>query len=207
MWEPLVSMADTLGNPWQMVETSSSLTHFLRKDTGGPLASEAGCIKIGNRWLAECWSACKVEHYVRARELDFLVEDELVGREVTMLHFFKFWAPSKWPPLRTVHYLLWIQRTCWLKQVYVGFSLFESCFKHPHGLWRAIARWNNSEDKGISLKDFCLSQWVGLKLIHVCYVYRFLRVVPPLFPVLNPAISHWRRHQRLKYEPVAPWGR
>ena len=31
-----------------------------------------------------------IEHYVHARELDFLVKDDLVGREVTMVYFFKF---------------------------------------------------------------------------------------------------------------------
>lgn len=36
-------------------------------------------------------------------------------------------------------------------------ALFETHLKHPHGLWRAIARWNNSEDKSISLKDFFVS--------------------------------------------------
>lgn len=80
-------MADTLGNPDRWVRQALRLTHFLRKDTGGPLACEASCIKIGNRWLAGCGCTCKVEHIVHARELDFLVEDELVGRAVTMILF------------------------------------------------------------------------------------------------------------------------
>lgn len=42
------------------------------------------------------WQGVRVhiEHIVHARELDFLVKDDLVGREVTMVHFFKFSAPS-----------------------------------------------------------------------------------------------------------------
>lgn len=31
-----------------------------------------------------------IEHNVHARELDFLVKDDLVRHEVTMVHFFEF---------------------------------------------------------------------------------------------------------------------
>lgn len=38
------------------------------------------------------WQGIRVhiEHNVHARELDFLVKDDLVRHEVTMVHFFEF---------------------------------------------------------------------------------------------------------------------
>lgn len=41
------------------------------------------------------WQGVRVhiEHDVHARELDFLVKDDLVGREVSMVHFFKCSTP------------------------------------------------------------------------------------------------------------------
>lgn len=47
------------------------------------------------------WQGVRVhiEHHVHARELDFLVKDDLVGREVTMVCSSKPSAPFKWPTL------------------------------------------------------------------------------------------------------------
>lgn len=107
------------------------------------------------------WQGVKVhiEHNVHARELDFLVKDDLVRREVTMVHFsnskrllMTYLEPDiSSPSVKPKGSLMDVISEA------ASSALFETHLKHPHGLWRAIARWNNSEDKSISLKDFFVS--------------------------------------------------
>lgn len=146
------------------------------------------------------WQGVREEHNVHARELDFLVKDDLVRREVTML-FFQYSAPFKWPKPPSMN----------PKDILNG-VIFEATLA-PLSL-KLVSSIHMGYDEPLqdeTMVRIKVILWktflVGLKLIHVCYVYRFLRVVPTLLPVLNPAISHRRRHQRLKCEPVAPWGR
>lgn len=68
-----------------MVETSSSRMHFRREDTG-----DSGL--AGGKWAH--WQGVRVHMEHRdARELDLLGEDDSVGREVTMVDFFKCSTP------------------------------------------------------------------------------------------------------------------
>lgn len=67
--------------------TSSERTWVLWRDRGDVIRME---IAGSSMWVY--WQGVRVhiEHNVHARELDFLVKDDLVRREVTMVHFFEF---------------------------------------------------------------------------------------------------------------------
>lgn len=159
------------------------------------------------------WQGVRVhiEHNVHARELDFLVKDDLVGREVTMVHFFKFWAPFNWPTFnRTFHHLLRTQTHILTGAIFVAMSVALSLILASTiyiGYDEPLQDETIMRIKGFLWKTFLFLS-VGWFEVDSCLIcIQVLRFVPPPFPVLNPAISQWRRHQRLKCEPVAPWGR